>query len=163
MVGKGSRTGPVADYILEGPDGDDWRDWLLSHQVELNAMTSPQFLAWLDRKFSSFAGKVIPPPAVLALRLEADTKAAVEGAFTRRILASADLTGQVNKAMRRLAPAIRAQSATLPGTVTSALANAPGDRWTGPVAATAARIAGAVNGRDGSNSETRGVTTPGSR
>jgi hypothetical protein len=54
---------PVADYV-----GDRDREWLQEHRVELNAMTSPQFLAWLDEKFSrhaTVAQKVIPSESEL--------------------------------------------------------------------------------------------------
>lgn len=49
---------PTAGYV-----SDRDRDWLQERRVELNAMTSPQFLAWLDEKFArhaTVADKVIP-------------------------------------------------------------------------------------------------------
>ena len=57
---------PVADYVLERDDGDDWEEWLQTHRVELNAMTTPQFIAWLDGKMAEHGdGKLIPPQDVL--------------------------------------------------------------------------------------------------
>ncbi len=48
---------PVADYVadydgdIDPPDdADDWAEWLQTHRVELNAMTTPQLIAWLDQK-----------------------------------------------------------------------------------------------------------------
>ena len=55
---------PVADYV----DGE-WREWLQANRVELNAMSTPSFLAWLDRKMHGQTGKLIPPAAVLTRRL----------------------------------------------------------------------------------------------
>ena len=62
----------VADYIVErdqqnrrtgNPNGEPiWADWLQDNRVELNAITSPQRVAWVEQKFA-FHGveKVIPP------------------------------------------------------------------------------------------------------
>ena len=50
------------------PDGDDWEEWLQTHRIELNAMTTPQFIAWLDGKMAEHYGKLIPPPDVLDSR-----------------------------------------------------------------------------------------------
>ena len=52
----------VASYIKERPDGARWADWLQRQRFELNAMTMPQFIAWLDRKIAEHpVPKVIPP------------------------------------------------------------------------------------------------------
>ena len=65
-VERGEKHKPVADYVLERDDGDHWDEWLQTHRVELNAMTTPQFIAWLDRKMAEHGdGKLIPPPEVL--------------------------------------------------------------------------------------------------
>jgi hypothetical protein len=55
------RRAKVADYILErdqenrrsgNPDNEpDWQQWLQDNRIELNAMTSPQRVAWVERKF----------------------------------------------------------------------------------------------------------------
>ena len=56
-VDAGERRKPVAAYVP-----DDARDWLRHHRVELNAMTTPQFIAWLDGKMAAFGnGKLVPP------------------------------------------------------------------------------------------------------
>ena len=73
-VEAGERRKPVADYIKNhdgagdvDANGDDisdidWDEWLQTHRVELNAMTTPQLIEWLDRKMETFgAGKLIPP------------------------------------------------------------------------------------------------------
>src|SRR5262249_17027977 len=49
-VEAGDKHKPVADYVLERADGARWESWLQIHRVELNAMTTPEFIAWLDRK-----------------------------------------------------------------------------------------------------------------
>ena len=44
-VKAGERPRAVADYVLARddatPDGNSWEDWLQTHRVELNAMTTP--------------------------------------------------------------------------------------------------------------------------
>jgi hypothetical protein len=49
---KGNQRKPVANYVLEREDGEEWEDWLQTHRVELNAMTTPEFIEWLDRKMA---------------------------------------------------------------------------------------------------------------
>ena len=55
-VEEGERRKPVADYVLEREDAlptADWEEWLQTHRVELNAMTTPQFIEWLDGKMAA--------------------------------------------------------------------------------------------------------------
>jgi hypothetical protein len=55
---KDARAVPVAGYVAA-----EWRKWLQSNRVELNAMPTPEFVAWLDRKIGEHSeGKVVPPP-----------------------------------------------------------------------------------------------------
>jgi hypothetical protein len=64
-VEVGKQRKAVADYVRERDDRD-WEEWLQSHRVELNAMTTPEFIEWLDRKLAGHDGKLIPPDDVLA-------------------------------------------------------------------------------------------------
>jgi hypothetical protein len=105
---------PVADYIKAAdesgehgtaPDGNTWENWLQTHRVELNAMTTPQFIAWLDGKMAEAKdGKLIPPAEVLeaelANRIEQKTRAAI----TERILREAGLDDQVKAAVAAIKP-----------------------------------------------------------
>jgi hypothetical protein len=48
------------------PNGETWEEWLQHSRVELNAFSSAELIAWLDRKMSEHdAGKLIPPDDVL--------------------------------------------------------------------------------------------------
>src|SRR5258705_12735419 len=38
--------------------------------LQINAMTTPQFIDWLDDKMAQYTGKLIPPPEVLAGELD---------------------------------------------------------------------------------------------
>lgn len=58
----GDRNRPVANYVE--PES---KEWLQRNRVELNAMSTPQFIEWLDKKVGLFGdGKLIPPKDVLA-------------------------------------------------------------------------------------------------
>ena len=99
-VEEGERRKAVADYVLERDDGDDWEEWLQTHRVELNAMTTPQFIEWLDGKMAEHGyGKLIPPPEVLAAELERSSKRRCAPPSPKRILREADLEGQIEEAL----------------------------------------------------------------
>jgi hypothetical protein len=63
---------PVADYVRNR--GRYWVDFLQKQRVELNAMTAPQFVEWLDEKMAQHSRneKVIPPDEVLEPKFRAD-------------------------------------------------------------------------------------------
>jgi hypothetical protein len=89
---KGTHRRPVADYVHER--GREWNEWLQTKRVELNAMTTPQFIRWLDSKMGGYS-KLIPPADVLKDELNHCIEARVRAAVTERILRDADLDGQI--------------------------------------------------------------------
>jgi Topoisomerase 6 subunit A/Spo11, Toprim domain len=101
-VEDGKRRKAVADYILErddvAPGGSSWDDWLQTHRIELNAMTTPQFIAWLDGKLAAY-DKLIPPLDVLAAELDERIEENVRAAVTERILEEAGVEERVAKAI----------------------------------------------------------------
>jgi hypothetical protein len=116
----GERRKPVADYIKNhngknddgspnldaaGNDisGVDWDEWLQTHRVELNAMTTPRLIAWLDDKMKTFgAGKLIPPETVLEEDLKARVETKIRAEIIERILREAGLDAQVDAAIATL-------------------------------------------------------------
>ncbi len=99
-VKRGKNRKPVADYIRNrrdrSPTGETWEEWLQTHRIELNAMTTPQFIAWLDQKMAAHgSGKLIPPPDVLEAELSKRIESKVRAAHTERILREAGLDSQV--------------------------------------------------------------------
>jgi hypothetical protein len=95
---EAKRQKPVADYIRER--GGNWEDWLQTNRVELNAMTTPQLITWLDQKMTEFGcGKLIPPPQVLEQELADRIESKVREAITERILREAKLDDQVAAAI----------------------------------------------------------------
>src|SRR5207344_1832582 len=57
---------PIKVFCAHDGDDIDWDDWLQTHRVELNAMTTPELINWLDDKMQTYGdGKLIPPEDVL--------------------------------------------------------------------------------------------------
>jgi hypothetical protein len=106
-VKEGERRKPIADYVRErddaAPDGNTWDEWLQTHRVELNAMTTPEFMDWLDRKMAEHGvGKLIPPEAVIKAELETRLQVKVRASVTERILREAGLEQQIATAMEAI-------------------------------------------------------------
>jgi hypothetical protein len=104
-VDKKERIKPVAEYVQERDEeeGEDWADWLQTHRVELNAMTTPQFIEWLDAKMEEHgSGKLIPPEEVLEQELAGRVEAKLRAEITERILREADVEGQITAALAEI-------------------------------------------------------------
>ena len=135
----------VGDYGGKDPTGFlRWSEWLQHYRVELNAMTSPQFLGWLDAKMAAHGGeKVIPPEGVVADQLQTTIRASIHAELTERILREAKVDDQVESAMEKL-------RADLPDgeevrqRVAVELKREPAERWTEPLDRMAA---GLIEGR----------------
>ena len=73
-----------------------------THRVELNAMTTPQFIEWLDSKMDEHGkGKLIPPADVLEAELARRIDTKVRAALTERILREAGFERQVADTIAR--------------------------------------------------------------
>jgi hypothetical protein len=134
--GEKKKEAPVADYVP-----DPWRKWLQAHRVELNAMTTPQFLDWLDRKFAAHAGKIIPPSTVLADRLEQEVREDLERRITDRVLRCARVPDRVEEAFKRREPTISIRIETLEADVRRGLQADPSEPWGSPIRRIARSIA----------------------
>jgi hypothetical protein len=97
-VEAGDQRKAVAAYVLEREDGEYWEEWLQTHRIELNAMTTPQFISWLDEKMAGYE-KLIPPPDVLEAELAERVEAEVRAETTERILREAGFEAQVAAAI----------------------------------------------------------------
>lgn len=103
-VEEGRRHKAVADYVLDRDDGDDWKEWLQTHRVELNAMTTPQFIEWLDAKMAEHgSGKLIPPEDVLTSELAKSLDAKVRADLTEQILREGDFESRVTSTIADIA------------------------------------------------------------
>ena len=110
----GDRRKPVAEYVTEHPCEEPegtWAEWLQTKRVELNAMSTPEFIRWLDSKMAAY-DKLIPPAAVLDTELDKRIEAKVRTAITERILREAGLENQVAAAVAAIdkpSPAVLAE------------------------------------------------------
>jgi hypothetical protein len=133
----------VADYV---PEKD--HAWLQRYRIELNAMTTPQFLAWLDRKFARYKGKLIPPDETLREHLKTSTRGDLERRITAKILRRAKLAERVERAMAKRADLIDEECKALAGRVRDDLKGDPTRRWTEPVERIARKLASPLTHRD---------------
>lgn len=93
---------PVASYV-----GENDREWLQDHRIELNAMTSPQFLRWLTQKFeqrATVAKKVVPDETVLRQQAEEQARVALRRRAVEKLLKEheARITYEVNSRVGEL-------------------------------------------------------------
>jgi hypothetical protein len=132
---------PVADYIKDAdesgkhdtaPNGDTWEEWLQTHRIELNAMTTPQFIGWLDRKMAAHAkkanrpDKLVPPDDVLVAELDKHIEQQVRVAVKERILLEADFEQQVATAIEQTK---KPSAATLAKGIRASFKQQPAREW----------------------------------
>src|SRR4051794_37182647 len=90
---------------MEREDGAEWVEWYKDKRLELNAMTTEQFIGWLDRKFEEHGdGKLIPPEGVVSEQVESTVRHYVREEIEERILREARIDEQVEKALEGLDP-----------------------------------------------------------
>ena len=126
---------PVGAYVRPRRE-----KWLQKNRCELNGMNTPQLLKWLDAKMKRFDGKLVPPEAVLSDRLEDTVRQRLREAIKARVLAEADVEGQVQRAVRALLPALQEHATNLEDVVQQALAADRALPWGNPVDRIAAKI-----------------------
>ncbi|OWK39871.1 ATP-binding protein [Fimbriiglobus ruber] len=127
------------------------REWLQTHRIELNAMTSPQFVAWLSRKMDAHHdGKVIPPAPVVATAFEAGVRATLTRSLEAEALRRARIGERVETAIAGHRGRLDAIAARVGADLTSALGDEPTARWAAVIdresAATAQEIANQLVG-----------------
>jgi len=133
------RRAPVARYVAE-EHGPEWVDWYQSKRIELNAMTSPQFLEWHDRKFAAYSGKVIPPADVVADRLEREGRERIVSEITEQVLREARVNEQAAAAWAALDNDYRTRLDGIRDEIWRSLQDNPAEPWTVPVGRIAAEI-----------------------
>jgi hypothetical protein len=138
---EAKRQKPVAEYISE--HGGNWENWLQTHRVELNAMTTPQLIQWLDQKMADHGnGKLIPPTHVLEQELADRIESKVRAAITERILREARIDDQVAAVIG----AIRKPDGTKLARDIKGLFEQQSDReWRDAIEVVASRVSGAAS------------------
>jgi len=96
---------PVGSYVKSIYSGY-YEEWLQSNRVELNAMTTPEFMNWLDDKISLYGnGKILPPPDVAEKELTGELERQVEDLLKEKILKENYFEDKIKERMKKLKPA----------------------------------------------------------
>lgn len=135
-VDRKKKATAVAGYVSK-----EWAQWLKGHRIELNAMPTPLFLEWLDRKFEEHApGKLVPPTDVLRAELAGAVEGQVQDRVRERILREAGFDDQVAAAVDELHGVVDGRAGDLDRVVSADLATRPERSWRAPVVDVAASI-----------------------
>lgn len=146
----GYRSLPSGDY------GDATRRvWPRTNRVELNAMTTPQLLEWLDEEMEPHAGEAVPPAEVTVERLRAEARAELERRITEEVLREAGLDDLVAAGLAAREGEILAPSSTITEDVEPGLTASPAGPWSTPVRRMGREIA-----REGGAGATRNAASP---
>lgn len=112
---------------------------LRSNRIELNAMSTPQFIQWLNDKMEIWGqSKLIPPQEVLIDKLQSDVINNLEDVITEEILKDAGLAKLVDEAYKQLEKDIINSKITI--YVEQELKKTPINSWRKPVAQMAKEI-----------------------
>ena len=122
----------VADYIIK--KHHEWKSWLQKWRIELNAMSTPVFISWLDAKMTEYEqGKLIPPDNVLADELSEQTLVGLRKNIEEQVLEEAKIQEKVDRAYEKLIPSLESAladcSPLLNNHVTDELSNFPEELW----------------------------------
>ena len=127
---------PVAGYL-----SDEWREWLQDKRVELNAMTSPQFLQWLEAKIAAHGvRKVVPDNQVMRKTLQAEVNALTARQVQEQILREGGYDQRVRRAIQAVAPILDREASTLRRVVADQLDIDGEAHWSQPVRDVAKKI-----------------------
>lgn len=138
------RKHPVADYVV-----GEWREWYQSHRVELNSMTTPEFIDWLDGKLRDYGPtKLVPPATVLKARLLVSAEQLICKRLADEAIAAARVHERAEAAVDALLPHVAAMDPDLVPTVRLALDEQPAHPWTLPVETLAAALLESKNGQN---------------
>lgn len=123
-VEKSRRKG-VANYI-----DSKWEYWLQEYRVELNAMSTPQFLTWLEGKIRLYdKGKVIPPETVMLKSLDHCLNVKLGQVIADEILEANQYQARVAEAARQVKENCRDCQLRLAETVPAELKKTPVSHW----------------------------------
>ena len=135
----------------------DWEDWLQTHRVELNAMTTPQLIAWLDEQDGRARRRQADPAAGCAGAGagRADRGARSAPTITERILREAGLDDQVAAAIAADQDAGRRRAGDR--TSRSCSSRKPDREWRDHIEAVVRKQTGAMSPRPNLRVHFRGV------
>jgi hypothetical protein len=124
-AGKKGRRKGVASYI-----DPEWESWLQNYRVELNAMSTPQFLAWLEGRIRLYdKGKVIPPESTMLESLDHSLQDKLGQKLVAEILEQNHYADQVIEAVRQVKERCGDSQTRLAETVQAELKKEPVNLW----------------------------------
>ena len=136
---------PVAQYVKDRDYesyNENWEEWYQSHRVELNAMTTEQFIEWLEEKLNEFGvGKVIPDEDTLVDNLVENVERLVKEEVKRKILLENGYDDLVRDTIDQKKDKILSQIGNLRCQVEEALDEENENHWTQPIKDIAQSIA----------------------
>lgn len=126
---ESKKSRPVAEYVPQ-----HWKDWLQSHRVELNAMTTPEFIQWLEGKMEEHGvGKVIPDLNVLSDEMEKNAGLLVRENVTNKILEENRYEEKVSLELKRIEEPLKVAKLNIKEDVKRKLVEKPRSLWSLPV------------------------------
>lgn len=131
------RRVPAADYLPQ-----HWKDWLQTKRVELNAMTSPQFIGWLDSKLAEYdEGKVVPPSDVLASEVGGDLESIIRERADAAVREEVEFDRLVEEEFQRQWDELDLDDVEIEQYVRNFLTAQPSRRWTSAITSAAHLLA----------------------
>lgn len=126
---KAERRRPVAEYVSY-----EWADWLQSHRVELNAMTTPEFIEWLESKMELHGvGKIIPDDETLTRVFDETAEQAVRAQVLHTILKDNNYEELVAGELNKMHEVLESAKVHISSKVNRMLIENPTKRWDDPV------------------------------
>ncbi len=117
------------------------RRWLQTNRIELNAMSTPQFLGWLDSKISQYdTGKVVPPKDIIRAHLTEAARAAIEKDLSEQAVRAARVAERVANRIAKLENRLSERAEVLSAEIGATLVNTT-LHWTSVVAEAAQTVA----------------------
>lgn len=123
------KVAPTAAYVPT-----EWKNWLQDNRIELNAMTTPELIAWLDRKMIDHgSGKVIPDSAAIEDRLRRSLRERLKTTLTEEIIRTGKLDERIDAGMAALEEAASDRAIELPAELATVFETDPERSWSGIV------------------------------
>lgn len=133
---ESKRKKPVASYI-----SDHYKNWLQNNRVELNAMTSPQFLEWLEGKMEEYGHiKVVPDKYTLVDELNKNVQTLIEENVKDKILRKYGYNDMVKEEIESLQNNVTVELNELRCKVYSELEENQEQHWSKPIESLAKKI-----------------------
>ena len=124
-----------ADYVPH-----EWRGWLKKNRIELNAMSTPQFIRWLDAKMERYAPpKLLPPEEVVRRKYKTSLLHNLNDTVKKSILREAGYHARTRSLFRNALEGAEEIDWTM--CIASALNEDRSKEWRDPVATLAEKMA----------------------